>query len=94
MKATLLDKPQITWYGYFGSDERVRLGRYMRPLGYDATCSCGWDSRTGGAIRASIQRDIRFHKWEHEIEQELAAKGLDTQEKRDSYRLTQILGAR
>lgn len=70
---SLLDKPQITWYGYFGA-ERVRLSRWMRPTGYDATCSCGWDSRTGGAIRACIQREIYSHKLDHEIAQDLAAK--------------------
>jgi len=33
-----------------------------RVLGWDATCSCGWDSRTGGAIKASVRRDVDWHK--------------------------------
>lgn len=30
--------------------------------GWDAVCQdCGWDSHTGGAIRASVRRDIERH---------------------------------
>lgn len=30
--------------------------------GWDAECPCGWKSNTGGAIRASVQRDVDWHK--------------------------------
>lgn len=32
----------------------------------EAKCSCGWETRTGGAVRSSIERDVRWHKWEVE----------------------------
>ncbi len=28
----------------------------------DATCSCGWDSRTGGAVRAYVAHLVKAHK--------------------------------
>lgn len=52
---------RITWYAVNGS-ERTPLTKRMRPNGYDATCSCGWETRTGGAIKSCIQREIRTHK--------------------------------
>jgi hypothetical protein len=30
--------------------------------GYDVECSCGWESRTGGAVRSYIKREIWAHK--------------------------------
>jgi hypothetical protein len=30
--------------------------------GYDATCSCGWDSRTGGALRRYVADLVADHK--------------------------------
>lgn len=30
--------------------------------GWDATCSCGWDSRTGGSIKARITEAVWYHK--------------------------------
>ena len=35
---------------------------------WDAKClTHGWESRSGGAIEASIKRDIADHKWEVEL---------------------------
>jgi hypothetical protein len=31
--------------------------------GWDVKCSCGWESRTGGAIGASVRRDVEDHRW-------------------------------
>lgn len=53
---------KITWWVYAGR-ERIRRTSMMRGLwGYDATCTCGWDSRTGGATRRSIVEKIADHK--------------------------------
>jgi len=30
--------------------------------GYDVECSCGWDSRTGGATRGSVADDLARHR--------------------------------
>lgn len=29
---------------------------------FEATCACGWDSKTGGAVRSAIRRDVANHK--------------------------------
>lgn len=48
-----------------GQNVLVRRTRYMTPSKgfhrYEAECSCGWRTRTGGAIPAAIQRDINAH---------------------------------
>lgn len=55
-------QPRITWWVYAGKD-RIRRTARMRGLwGYDATCSCGWDSRTGGATRRSVEDLVWAHK--------------------------------
>lgn len=53
---------KITWWVY-AADERIRRTASMRGTwGYDATCSCGWDSRTGGAVRSDVEHKVWFHK--------------------------------
>jgi hypothetical protein len=32
----------------------------------EAKCSCGWETRTGGAIRSAIEREVWDHKWDVE----------------------------
>ena len=62
--ATATTAHRITWWVYAGS-ERIRRTAAMRGTwGYDATCSCGWDTHTGGATRGYVQREVDFHKWE------------------------------
>jgi hypothetical protein len=54
---------RISWWVYAGR-ERIRHTATMRGHwpGWDATCSCGWDSQTGGATRGSVRRDVWAHK--------------------------------
>jgi len=58
---------RITWWVYAGSGEsreRIRHTASMRgQWGYDATCACGWDSRTGGALRRYVESEVWFHKF-------------------------------
>lgn len=58
------EKVQIQWFVY-----DVQTGEKYRPtsgvIGYiawDAVCSCGWSTKTGGAIKASVVRDVEAHK--------------------------------
>lgn len=54
---------RIRWWVYAG-DERIPYEASMRgQWGFDATCSCGWDSRTGGAIRPRVREYVQEHKW-------------------------------
>lgn len=55
----------ISWWVYAGR-ERIRKTSHMRGTwGHDVTCTCGWDSQTGGATRGSVERDLWQHKFEH-----------------------------
>jgi hypothetical protein len=53
---------RVTWWVYAGT-ERTRHTASMRgQWGYDATCSCGWDSRTGGGVRHYVEECVEDHK--------------------------------
>lgn len=64
-------KHRIAWFVYTGArdenghPERIRRTATMRGTwpGYDVTCSCGWETRTGGAVRSYIEGEVSLHKW-------------------------------
>ena len=67
-----MNKHRIQWWAYAydseGNEQKIRRSDSMRgPWGYDVTCSCGWESRTGGAIRAYVQKEVYWHKMESEV---------------------------
>lgn len=53
----------IRWYGV-AEGERIPRNRFMRggDWGWEAVCSCGWTTRTGGAIEARIREAVADHK--------------------------------
>ena len=58
---------RISWYVWAwdgkGNSEKLRHTSTMRGTwGWDAECSCGWASKTGGATRTSVERDVWHHK--------------------------------
>lgn len=54
----------ICWDGQ-GNREKLRHSAGMRGLwGHDVTCSCGWESRTGGATRRTVEDALWDHRWE------------------------------
>lgn len=63
---------KVTWWAYAWSSEGTRFmtprRRHMTKregwIAWDATCACGWHTRTGGAIEAYITRQVRSHKAE------------------------------
>ena len=55
------EKIQIKWF-VFNGNEKTRYSGGVGFRAWDATCSCGWESKTGGAIRASVLRDVDAHK--------------------------------
>jgi hypothetical protein len=63
MKLVATDtKVTIKWFVYAGA-EKIRYNASMRGTwGFDAECSCGWQSRTGGAIKASVLEEVKWHK--------------------------------
>lgn len=56
---------RIAWsvwgYGPQGSYKIPHTANMRGTWGWDATCSCGWETRTGGATRGSVERDV----WRH-----------------------------
>ena len=62
---------KITWWVYTGqanpdgTRQRIRKQATMRGFwpGYDVTCSCGWESRTGGGLRRYVASLVEEHKW-------------------------------
>lgn len=55
-------KVTIKWFVWAG-DQKMRHESSMRGTwGWDAECSCGWQTRTGGAIRSSVESDVQLHK--------------------------------
>lgn len=55
-------RDRISWWVYAGA-ERVRHTAQMRGThNYDATCSCGWDSKTGGGLKRYVSELVQAHK--------------------------------
>lgn len=68
---------QIRWFVYVGDHPRTLIPREASMRGqwdYEARCSCGWETRTGGALRRWIQQKIEAHKLDVEIDRHLAAE--------------------
>jgi hypothetical protein len=56
------EKIQIKWFVYSMNEKMRYISTMVGFRAWDATCSCGWESKTGGAIRASVLRDVDAHK--------------------------------
>lgn len=76
------ERHAIRWFGRVERcdefpDGYVPRNRHMRgrDWGWDVRCSCGWDSRTGGAIEASVRRDVESHRLDVAIAPAMAADG-------------------
>lgn len=55
---------KISFWATPGDGSRIRRNSSMpnSGWGWDATCSCGWDSKTGGAIMARVDEAVAAHK--------------------------------
>ena len=55
-------KVTIKWFVYAG-EEKIRHNSTMRGTwGYDAECSCGYETKTGGGVRAWVANMMEDHK--------------------------------
>lgn len=53
---------KIRWFVYAGN-ELIPFQSSMRgQWGYEAKCSCGWQTRTGGALRRYVRSLTEDHK--------------------------------
>lgn len=58
-------KHQIRWFVYAGGQKLPREATMRGSWdGWDAECSCGWGTRTGGAIVTRVREAVADHKWE------------------------------
>lgn len=56
------------WFVYADS-KRIPYVKTMRgQWGYDVVCSCGWDSKTGGAIKRYVAEELWVHRFEAQSE--------------------------
>lgn len=58
-----MNEHRIRWYARLDGDWIPR-NRHMQGglWGWDAKCSCGWQTRTGGAIQERIRDEVAMHK--------------------------------
>lgn len=67
MKLVATDtKVTVKWFVYAG-EEKIRYTSTMRGAwGYDAVCSCGYETKTGGGVRRYVLELMEDHKrFEH-----------------------------
>lgn len=64
------------WFVYTGQTdpetrrpERIRYQSSMRGFwpGYDVVCSCGWETRTGGATRRWVAEELFDHRFSAQV---------------------------
>jgi hypothetical protein len=69
-------KVRIKWFVYSG-DEKIPYESSMRGTwGFDAECSCGWKTVTGGAIKSCVIDEVQSHKFsEHNYSYDPAKAG-------------------
>ena len=60
----LKTKHQIRWFVWAGDEKILRTSTMRGSWGYDAECSCGWQSRTGGALERYVKELVQRHKRE------------------------------
>jgi len=56
------EKIKIKWFVWSGDVKMPHESSMRGTWGWDATCSCGWETRTGGAVRSSVLQDVQKHK--------------------------------
>lgn len=52
------------WFVYAGGRKIPRTSTMRGRWDYDAECSCGWESRTGGALRRAVEEELLAHRLE------------------------------
>jgi hypothetical protein len=57
---------RVSWFVWAGDETIPHTAGMRGTWGYDAKCSCGWESGTGGAVRRFVQRAVDEHKWDVE----------------------------
>jgi len=56
------EKVTIKWFAVLHDGTQVRNNKGLIHNAWDVTCSCGWKTRTGGAIRSCMEEEVFYHK--------------------------------
>lgn len=56
------EKVTIKWFAVLHDGSKMRNNKGFIHYAWDVTCLCGWESRTGGAIRSCIEEEVFYHK--------------------------------
>lgn len=62
IRPEILAAHRATWFVVAGGQRLRRTSKMCGTWGYDVTCSCGWDSRTGGATRRCVEDELFDHR--------------------------------
>lgn len=55
---------RVRWFVVVDGERLPRQATMRGTWGYDATCSCGWDSRTGGGTERHVRELVANHRWD------------------------------
>jgi hypothetical protein len=55
-------KVTIQWFAVLHDGSKMRNTKGFIHYAWEATCSCGWATNTGGAIKSCITTEIEDHK--------------------------------
>jgi hypothetical protein len=58
---------RATWWVWAGSEKIRHTAKMRGAWGYDATCSCGWESHVGGGTKRYIQEVLDDHRWDAQL---------------------------
>ena len=57
------EKVSIQWFAVLSDGSKMRNNAGFVHNAWDVVCSCGWESKTGGAIKSSLKETVEAHKW-------------------------------
>lgn len=60
-----MNKHTTKWFARWNGEWIARTAG-MRGNAWDAKCSCGWQTNSGGAIENWVRGEIKMHKWDVE----------------------------
>ena len=53
----------IQWFAVMHDGSKIRNNKGFIHNAWEAKCSCGWESKTGGAIKSAVVVDVDAHKY-------------------------------
>lgn len=59
--AAIRAEHRAAWKWTVGGEWYTQPYLSTRGVGFDVTCKCGWESRTGGAIKVRVEEDHERH---------------------------------